>query len=93
MRAGPCNAPGITCASPSRTSIRVPSAASAAAISSVSRARSGRWITDGPSASAARTSARFVTDFDGGTRTRARTGRPAYGAGQTAGDGAGAVSW
>ena len=43
-----------------------PRAVSAAAISSVSRDRSARRTTEGPSASAARTSARLVSDFEPG---------------------------
>jgi hypothetical protein len=48
----------------------------------VSRARSGRLIVDVPVASAARSSARFVIDFDPGSVTTACTGAVAWGAGQ-----------
>src|SRR5689334_25068998 len=51
-----------------------PSARRPAAMRSVSRARSGRTIRLGPSASAARTSARAVIDLDPGRRTTASTG-------------------
>ena len=48
--------------------------AAPAAISRVSRARSGARSGDGPSASAARTRARLVSDLEPGTRTTASTG-------------------
>ena len=59
-----------------------PSARRAPAISSVSRASSGLRMSVGPAARAARTRARLVMDFDPGTRSRARSGPPACGAGQ-----------
>ncbi len=57
---------------------------SAAAISVVSRARSGSRSRDGSPARAARISARLVTDFEPGTLTSASTGLVARGAGQGA---------
>ena len=68
---------------PPSSSITAPSPRSAAAISRVSLARSGLVITVGPSASAARTSARLVIDFDPGGRTWTRTGPLAAGARQS----------
>ena len=53
-----------------------PSAVSARAISSVSLACSGRVMTPGPSASAARTSARLVMDFEPGSVSSPAPGRP-----------------
>src|SRR5262249_46770546 len=72
-----------THASALASSILAPSARIAAAISSVSLARSGLVITVGPPASAARTSARLVTDFEPGGRSRACTGPAAGGACQS----------
>ena len=71
-----------TCQSSPDVSTAEPSAVSAAAISSVSRERSARRTTEGPSARAASTSARLVSDFEPGSATVARTGVRAYGAGQ-----------
>src|SRR5664279_2712559 len=64
--------------------ITVPSARSAAAISSVSRLRRAPTSLDGPVAWAARISARLVRDFEPGTVTVALTGRVATGADQPA---------
>jgi hypothetical protein len=55
-------------------------ARSPAAISSVSRARSGLRSVLGPMESAASTSARAVIDFEPGRRTVDTTGRLAVGA-------------
>src|SRR5690606_21174710 len=63
-----------------------PRARSAAAIRSASRPRSARRTTPGPSASAASTSARLVTDFEPGSETVAVTGVSACGAGQWTSD-------
>src|SRR5262245_14481200 len=57
-----------------------PSAASARAMRSASRLRSARRTVPGPSASAARSSARLVADLEPGTRTTASTGPEAGGA-------------
>src|SRR5699024_12626928 len=59
---------------------RAPGAASAPAMRSVSRLRSVPAGREGPSASAARTSARFVRDLAPGTVTSASTGPAATGA-------------
>ena len=72
---------------PVRPSVRVtvaPSASSAPAMSVVSRERAAprTWRVTPSVPSAARTSARLVTDFDPGTDTVPRTGPPAVGAGQ-----------
>ena len=78
--------PGLTshaCGSP--VSTWAPRACSAPAISRVSLARSGCRTWAGPAASAASTSARLVIDLEPGSRTWARTGPAACGAGQTAG--------
>ena len=69
--------------SPLVSSITAPSERRATAISSVSLARSGLVITVGPAASAARTSARLVIDFEPGGRSRAHTGPAAAGAVQS----------
>src|SRR5262249_31948740 len=82
--------PGAGCPGATRQPVRdpvisvisVPSARRASAASLVSLARSGLAITDGPSLSAARTSARFVMDFEGGSWTRALTGPAAAGEAQ-----------
>ncbi len=80
-RASPAGRPGATRQVPGAASVsmRAPSAVSARAISSVSRACSGRVMAPGPSASAARTSARLVMDFEPGSVTLARTGPAAAG--------------
>ena len=62
--------------------ISTPRPRSASRISAVSRASRPPVITDGPSASAARISARLVSDFDPGTATVAVIGASAVGAGQ-----------
>ncbi len=81
--AGPWSGPGVTRTSPvpSRPSMPVPSEASALPMSRLSRARSAPDTVDGPSESAARTSARLVSDFEPGTATTASTGEVACGAG------------
>jgi hypothetical protein len=83
-RASFAGRPGVTRQVPgvAPVSMPVPRAASAPAIRSVSLARSGRVMALGPSASAARTSARLVMDFEPGSVTLARTGRSAAGARQ-----------
>ena len=58
----------------------------AVAISSVSRERRARRTTEGPSANAASTSARLVSDFEPGSSTRASTGPRAVGAGHRSSD-------
>ena len=79
--AGPRSSPGVTRQSPpSASSMATPSARSAPAMSRVSRLRSGPRIIDGSPASAARTSARLVIDFDPGSATAASTGPSAAGA-------------
>lgn len=86
--AGPRSPEGITRqaspepSGPTPSSMPTPMARRAAAIRSVSRERSGRRSQPGSAASAARTSARLVTDFDPGTWTVAKTGPLACGAGQ-----------
>jgi hypothetical protein len=62
-----------------------------AAISSVSRARSGRRSVLEPNDCAASTSARAVIDFEPGNRTVVRTGPAAVGASQGADERGGAV--
>ena len=73
----PSTRPGVTAQSSPEVSTAAPSAGRAAAISRVSRERSARRTTDGPSASAASTSARLVWDLLPGSETVAvdRTGR------------------
>jgi hypothetical protein len=89
ITAGPVSGRGVTSQSWLLLSavlpMSTPRARSPAAISSVSRLRSGAMIRDGPVAWAARMSARLVSDFDPGTATVARTGRSATGACQAAG--------
>ena len=75
------NGPGVTGQSAPDVSTRAPSAVSAAAIRVVSRERSARRTTDGPSARAASTSARLVRDLLPGSETTASTGPRARGAG------------
>ncbi len=65
-----------------RASNRAPSAVSAVRISAVSRDSRTPCRTHGPSARAASTRCRFVSDFDPGSRTSPRTGPCATGAGQ-----------
>ncbi len=69
------------------------SACTAAAINSVSRACSGFAMRVGPSATAARMSARLVIDFEPGSRSSARTGPSAAGAGQGSAAGGRSVAW
>ena len=69
-----------------------PSVDSAVAISSVSRERRARRTTEGPSDSAASTSARLVSDLEPGSSTRTSTGARANGAGHRADDVSGRVS-
>ena len=76
----PVSRAGSTCQSSPEVSIRVPSAARAPAISSVSRDRRARRTTLGPSARAASTSARLVSDLLPGSDTSACTGPCAKGA-------------
>ncbi|GAA3436228.1 hypothetical protein GCM10018954_058370 [Kutzneria kofuensis] len=61
--------------------MRTPSERSAAAISWVSRLRSGRCTVEGPSARAASNRARLVIDLEPGTGTVARTGSVTDGVG------------
>ena len=79
------NAPGVTTQSSPDVSTVEPSEVRAAAISRVSRERSARRTTDGPSAIAARTSARLVSDLLPGSETTASTGWAARGAGHGSG--------
>src|SRR6478735_2947097 len=79
------NAPGVTTQSSPAVSTADPSDVSAAAISEVSRERSARRTTDGPSETAARTRARLVSDLLPGSETTASTGWAARGAGQGSG--------
>ncbi len=76
------SAPGVTVQSSPDVSTSAPSPTSAEAMSSVSRERSARRTTLGPSASAARTRARLVRDLLPGSETTASTGPAAVGAGQ-----------
>ncbi len=76
----PVSAAGVTSQSSPEVSMRVPSETRAPAISSVSRERRARRTTLGPSARAARTSARLVSDLLPGRDTSARTGPCAKGA-------------
>src|SRR4051794_33450040 len=78
----PCRAAGVMIQSAPASSTRTPRARGAPAMSSVSRARSGATSRLGSSASAARTSRRFVSDFEPGSVTVARTGPSTRGAGQ-----------
>ena len=73
--------PGVTAQSSPEVSTAEPRAVSAAAISVVSRERSARRTTEGPSAIAASTSARLVSDLEPGRRDDGRDGRVARGAG------------
>ena len=75
--------PGATAQSPVDDSTDEPRLVRAVAISSVSRDRSARRTMPGPSASAASTSSRLVSDFEPGSETRAETGVRARGAGQS----------
>src|SRR4051794_632909 len=84
--------PGLTSQLGPEVSTSAPKAVSALAISSVSRERSARRTTDGPSERAASTSARLVSDFDPGSSTRTSTGPRATGAGHRSRRGAGRVS-
>ena len=78
----PVSGPGVTSQSSPSSLIAAPRARKASAISSVSRARSGATIREGPSASAANTSTRLVRDLDPGRPMRATIGARARGAGQ-----------
>ena len=81
---GPLSVPGATSQSlPSTSSMPTQSAPRPAAMRSVSRALRGCTSRLGPSASAASTSARAVSDFDPGRDTTASTGAGWCGAGQT----------
>ena len=75
------SAPGVTAQSSPDVSTSAPMAASADAIRRVSLDRSARRTTLGPSASAAMTRARFVSDLLPGSETVASTGPRARGAG------------
>ena len=76
------NGPGATAQSSPDVSMRAPSRDRASTISKVSRERSARRTTLGPSESAARTRARLVKDLLPGSETTASTGPLAVGAGQ-----------
>src|SRR5690606_18099036 len=78
----PRSGPGVTARVSASPMIWVPSARRASIISPVSRLRSAPVMVDGPSASAARTSALFVIDLDPGRVTVACTGASTWGAGQ-----------
>src|SRR5882757_1564870 len=80
--AGPFNEPGVTVTSPSFSLMPTPSETSAARIRAVSRAASRPDSVEGPSAMAARMSARLLIDFEPGTVTRPSTAPCARGAGQ-----------
>ena len=81
---GPRSVPGATSQSPpSTSSMPTPRARSAPAMRSVSRARKGCTSRLGPSASAASTSARAVSDLDPGRAATASTGEGWCGADQT----------
>ena len=75
-------AAGLTSQSSDEVSTRAPRAVSPSAIRSVSRERSAWPMTEGPSASAARMSARLVSDLLPGSDTVRSTGVRARGAGQ-----------
>src|SRR5699024_5664160 len=72
--------------------IATPRARRASIINSESRARSGFRTCTVASPRAASVRTRLVRDFDAGTDTCAWTGPAAYGAGHSAGPGAGACS-
>jgi hypothetical protein len=74
--------PGVTSQSVPLVSITEPSPVSAAAISSVSRDLSARRTAPDPSARAARTSSRLVSDLEPGSSVRSATGVRARGAAQ-----------
>src|SRR4051794_29126280 len=78
----PWSRAGVTFQSSPSLSTPAPIWPSAAAINSVSRERSAWRTTLGPFESAASTRARFVRDLEPGSRTAARTGPSAWGAGQ-----------
>ena len=80
--ASPANAAGVTVQSSPLVSTVAPSAVSAVAISGCRATAAARRTTEGPSASAARTSARLVSDLLPGSVTTACTGASARGAGQ-----------
>ncbi len=65
---------------PGIRSNRVPSARSPSTISSLSRDQSGACSVDGPSARAASTSSRLVSDFEPGSATTDSSGDVATGA-------------
>src|SRR5258705_1895666 len=78
IEAGPASGRGRTTQrSSSAVDTWPPMARRPAAISSVSRARSGYRMVDGPAETADSTSARAVIDLDPGRRTVARTGEGA----------------
>ena len=91
MRTSPCIGAGVirrsgpwgfgaTPSAGTTSSMPTPSARSASIIRVESRECSGRWIVDGPSARAARTSSRFVSDFEPGRETSPCNGPVATGA-------------
>ena len=73
---------GVTASVSASPSISMPRARRASIMRSVSRLRRAPVSVDGPSASAARISARLVMDFDPGRVTVAWTGTSIWGAGQ-----------
>src|SRR3954451_21214120 len=81
--AGPYRGCGVTDQSASSSSIRTPRDRRPAAISSESRAHSGRTSRLGPSAIAARISSRAVIDLEPGSATTAATGAVRCGVVQT----------
>jgi hypothetical protein len=87
--AGPASGAGVTSQSSPNEPLAgasttcVPSDASAAAMSTVSRERSGARNREGSADSAASTRYRFVSDFEPGSATVAPTGPSATGAGQS----------
>ncbi|SLJ30146.1 Uncharacterised protein [Mycobacteroides abscessus subsp. abscessus] len=78
----PPSAAGVTVRVSASPVISVPSARRPAIMRSVSRLRSAPVMVEGPSASAARISARLVIDLDPGRVTVACTGTSTWGAGQ-----------
>src|SRR3954451_16052384 len=80
--AGPLSEPGVTVTVVPLSLMPTPRAISADRISAVSRAASRPVKWDGPSASAARMTARLLIDFDPGTMIVAVTAPSARGAGQ-----------
>ncbi|KPC71322.1 hypothetical protein ADL26_15540, partial [Thermoactinomyces vulgaris] len=83
MSVPPLNVPGVTVhSSSSLVSTATPMDRSPSAMSSESRAMSGRRIVEGPEARAARMRARAIIDFEPGTRTTASSSASAYGVSQ-----------